>query len=97
LEYQTKRELWPLRSALSRVAPSPTHPLFALRKLSVFELNSVTAIFREALVVKVPGGEDGGNGGDGGMNEGDGGGGEGGVGATAAAPQCRDANAVWGN
>ena len=94
MEYQAKRELWPLRSALSRVAPTP--PLFALRKLSVFELNSVTAIFREALVVKVPGGEDGGNGGDGG-NEGGGGGGEGGVGATAAAPQCRDANAVWGN
>ena len=80
-------------SVMAETHQSAMGPYFAMAE-AAFELNSVTAVFREALVVKMQGGEgvggDGGGGGglsdgggglgDGGGGDGDGGGGEGGGG-----------------
>ena len=78
----------PLMSVMAETHQSAMGPYFAMAE-AAFELNSVTAVFREALVVKVEacvgvlgdggGGEaDGGGGlGEGGGGKGDGGEGEG--------------------
>ena len=50
-----------------------------------FESNSWTAFFRESVLVKVPGGCEGGESGDDGGNGGDGGGGGGGCGSGGGA------------
>ena len=74
----------PLMSVMAETHQSAMGPYFAMAE-AAFELNSVTAVFREALVVKVEVqacvgglGEGGGSEGGGGGGEGDGGGGEGG-------------------
>ena len=48
-------------SVMAETHQSAMGPYFAMAE-AAFELNSVTAVFREALVVKVPGGEGGGGG-----------------------------------
>ena len=71
-------------SVMAETHQSAMGPYFAMAE-AAFELNSVTAVFRASLVVKVStmqaGGGEGGSGegdeGDGGGGEGDGGGGEG--------------------
>ena len=72
--------MFPLKSSLISVM-AETHqsamgPYFAMAE-AAFELNCVTAVFRESLVVKVGGDDDGGGGDGGGSGESDGGEGDG--------------------
>jgi len=63
-------------SVMAETHQSAMGPYFAMAE-AAFELNCVTAVFRESLVVKVGGDDDGGGGDGGGSGESDGGEGDG--------------------
>ena len=69
---------------MAETSQSAMEPYVAIAAVGL-ALYAWTAVFKEALVVKVPGGDDGGDGGDdGGGDDGGGGGGKGGGGTACA-------------
>eukprot|EP00964_Phaeocystis_antarctica_P019377 scaffold10704_cov52-Phaeocystis_antarctica.AAC.2 len=80
-----KRKLMSVMAETSQSAMGPYVAVAAVASL----LNANTAAFREAVLVKVPGGDEGGNGGGGGECGGEGGGGgEGGEGGEGGGWNC---------
>ena len=71
LKFVNPRKSW-LMSVMDETSQSAMRPYVAVAAVG-FASNAPTAVLRKALVVKVPGGEDGGGGGDSGGDGGDGG------------------------